>query len=66
MIAQSVNLSHPFDISVSDRLDLLAEELPEQVQLMSDCLSTAGSFSCCGTTGCFGTVDCIVSSGKSA
>ncbi|RYY74171.1 MAG: hypothetical protein EOO52_15015 [Gammaproteobacteria bacterium] len=55
---------HPFDmIDMKDELDLFAEELPEQVQLLSDCLSSASSVSCCGTAGCFGSVGSVVSCG---
>ena len=55
---------HPFDmVSFNDDLDLFAEELPEQVQLVSDCLSSASSVSCCGTAGSFGTVGSVVSCG---
>ena len=55
---------HPFDlVSFNDELDLFAEELPEQVQLLSDCLSSASSVSCCGTAGCFGSVGSVVSCG---
>jgi|GEM_PF-3283125 len=55
---------HPFDlVSFNDELDLFAEELPEQVQLLSDCLSSAGSLSCCGTAGSFSSVGSVVSCG---
>lgn len=55
---------HAFDIVAFDgELDLFAEELPEQVQLLSDCLSSASSVSCCGTAGSFGTVGSVVSCG---
>jgi hypothetical protein len=55
---------HPFDmIDMKDELDLFAEELPEQVQLLSDCLSSASSVSCCGTAGSFGSVGSVVSCG---
>jgi hypothetical protein len=60
-------LKHSFDITTNeDTLDLFAEELPEQVQLLSDCLSTARSLSCCGTTGCFSCLSSIVSCGDTA
>jgi hypothetical protein len=60
-------LKHSFDITNNeDTLDLFAEELPEQVQLLSDCLSTASSLSCCGTTGCFSCLSSIVSCGSDA
>jgi hypothetical protein len=42
-------------------IDLFAEELPEQIQLLSDCLSTASS-GVCGLS----TVGSVVSTGKSA
>ncbi len=42
-------------------VDLFAEELPEQIQLLSDCLSTASS-GICGLS----TVGSVVSTGKSA
>jgi len=60
-------LQHPFDIVVSnDTLALFAEELPEQVQLLSDCLSSASSLSCCGTAGSFSSVGSVISCGKAA
>jgi hypothetical protein len=51
-------LYHPFDLEINDEenLDLFAEELPEQVQLWSDCASTASCY-----TSCAGTVACIIS-----
>lgn len=58
-------LQHPFDIvAEDDALALFAEELPDQVQLLSDCLSSASSISCCGTAGCFSSVGSVVSTGK--
>lgn len=55
---------HLFDIvSLNDDFDLFAEELPEQVQLLSDCLSSASSASCCGTAASAGTMGSIVSTG---
>jgi len=60
----SVSLKHPFDIdSQDDALALFAEELPEQIQLVSDCLSSASSASCCTCTGSFGSVGSVVSCG---
>lgn len=57
-------LEHAFDIAnEEDSLDLFAEELPEQVQLVSDCLSSASSASCCTCTGSFGSVGSVVSCG---
>ncbi len=57
--------NHPFDIVADDqRLNLFAEELPEQVQLLSDCLSSASSASCCTCTGCFSSVGSVISCGK--
>ncbi|MDP5210791.1 hypothetical protein [Microbulbifer sp. 2205BS26-8] len=59
-------LNHAFDISnKEDALDLFAEELPEQVQLVSDCLSSASSASCCTCTGSFSSVGSVVSTGAS-
>jgi hypothetical protein len=53
-------LYHPFDLEIneSEALDLFAEELPEQLQLLSDCLSTASSL-----CGCFSSVGSVVSTG---
>lgn len=58
------SLVHPFDLESgqSDSLDLFAEELPEQRQLMapanwSDCASSASSFSCGG--GCIACIFCV-------
>jgi hypothetical protein len=55
------NLYHPFDLEIhdSEALDLFAEELPEQLQLLSDCLSSASSL-----CGCFSSVGSVVSSGE--
>jgi hypothetical protein len=55
------NLYHPFDLEINDTdaLDLFAEELPEQLQLLSDCLSSASSL-----CGCFSSVGSVISSGK--
>lgn len=55
--------THVFDIVEDNSLDLFAEELPEQVQLVSDCLSSASSASCCTCTGSFGSVGSVVSCG---
>lgn len=41
-------------------IDLFAEELPEQIQLLSDCLSTASS-GVCGLS----TVGSVISTGSS-
>ena len=64
------SVTHPFDVELgqSESLDLFAEELPEQVQLManvwSDCLSTASSFSCeGGCFACFSSVGSVISCG---
>jgi hypothetical protein len=60
-------LNHPFDITTSDdTLALFAEELPEQIQLLSDCLSSASSASCCTCTGCFSSVGSVISCGAQA
>ncbi len=57
-------LKHKFDIDeAEDTLDLFAEELLEQVQLLSDCLSSASSASCCTCTGSFGSGGSVVSCG---
>ena len=57
---------HPFDLEPSDDslLDLFAEELPEQVQLLSDCLSTGTTFSTKGCISSFSTIGSIISCGK--
>jgi predicted NAD/FAD-binding protein len=55
--------SHIFDIHADHDLDLFAEELPDQVQLVSDCASSASSASCCTCTGCFGSMGSIISCG---
>jgi hypothetical protein len=50
------------DVVSADDLDLFAEELPDQLQMWSDCLSSASSFSCAG--GCFasfGSVGSVIS-----
>ncbi|MPZ50659.1 MAG: thiocillin family RiPP [Dehalococcoidia bacterium] len=55
-------LVHPFDLEfeVGDTLDLFAEELPEQLSPLSDCLSSASSVSsiscCAGSFSCVGSV----------
>lgn len=54
-------MTHAFDMVSSFELDLFAEELPEQVQLLSDCLSSLA------TAGCgISTVGSVISCGKSA
>lgn len=55
---------HPFDLEPTDDspLDLFVEELPEQLQLASDCLSTGSSFSC--PAGSFSSVGSVISCGK--
>ncbi len=64
------SLMHPFDVEPgqNESLDLFAEELPEQLQLMpniwSDCLSTASSFSSIsGCIGSFSSAASVVSCG---
>lgn len=57
---------HPFDLDPIDEspLDLFVEELPEQVQLASDCLSTASTVSSAETClGSFFTLGSIISTG---
>lgn len=59
-------LTHRLDLEIedADSLDLFAEELPEQVQLLADCLSTASSFSTAGGCfACFSSVGSVVSCG---
>lgn len=59
-------LIHPFDLELSDNfaLDLFAEELPEQLNYVSDCASTASSLSTAGTCwGSFSTLGSIISCG---
>ena len=46
--------THFLDIVDNNEFDLFAEELPEQVQLWSDCFSTASS-AVCGLA-CMGSV----------
>jgi hypothetical protein len=59
------DLSHPFDLEINDdqTLDLFAEELPEQIQLVSDCASTLACASCCSTTASVSSVGSIISCG---
>ena len=53
--------AHSFDIVPGEfELDLFAEELPEQVQLLSDCLSSLGCY--CGVS----SIGSIISSGSTA
>ena len=47
-------------VDTQNDVDLFAEELPEQIQLLSDCLSTASS-GICGLS----TVGSVVSTGSS-
>jgi hypothetical protein len=56
---------HPFDVEIAatDTLVLMAEELPDQVQNLSDCLGTASSFSTNGCVGSFSSVGSIISCG---
>lgn len=50
-------MNHAFDIApTSFELDLFAEELPEQVQLLSDCLSSLGCY--CGVSSVGSVVSC--------
>ena len=64
------SLMHAFDVEISrdESLDLFAEELPEQVQLVanvwSDCLSSASSLSCAGGCfACFSSLGSVISCG---
>ena len=66
--ASSMNnsLVHAFDVEVSqhESLDLFAEELPEQVQLLQDCFSSGSSISSSsGCVGSFSTMGSIISCG---
>ncbi len=59
-------ISHPLDLEPTEdeSLDLFAEELPEQLQQLSDCLSSASSFSSSGgCLGSFSSVGCVISCG---
>ncbi len=59
-------LTHPLDVDSAEgeALDLFAEELPRQVQLLSDCLSSASSLSSSGgCVGCFSSAACVISCG---
>jgi hypothetical protein len=66
--ASSMNnsLVHAFDVEVSqnESLDLFAEELPEQVQLLQDCFSSGSSISSSGgCVGSFSTMSSVISCG---
>jgi hypothetical protein len=66
--ASSMNdsLMHAFDIEVTqnESLDLFAEELPEQLQLMQDCLSSGSSISSASScVGSFSSVGSVISCG---
>ena len=54
----------PFDFEEAGELDLFAEELPEQVNLIGACFSTSSSFSSSSGRWCLGsfsTVNCVIS-----
>lgn len=56
-------MTHDFDIDTEAfELDLFAEELPDQVQLLSDCLSSLFSVGGCGAS----SIGSIISTGSSA
>lgn len=56
-----IQQDNTLDLSTDKQdIDLFAEELPEQIQLLSDCLSTASS-GVCGLS----TVGSVISTGKS-
>jgi len=59
---------HPLDLEADSTpmLDLFVEELPEQVQLLSDCLSTGTTFSTKACLSSFSTIGSIISCGKRA
>lgn len=56
---------HEFDLDIDPgaELDLFAEEMPDQVQMLSDCLSSASSASCDTCAASFGSVGSVVSCG---
>jgi len=61
------SVRHPLDLEPGEytSLDLFVEELPEQVQFLSDCLSTGTTLSSSGTClGSFSTIGSIISCGK--
>jgi len=63
-VHMSGQIGHAFDLDlqVGGELDLFAEELPEQLQLMSDCASSASSASCVGSCwASFSTMGSIIS-----
>jgi hypothetical protein len=56
-----IQQDNTLDLSTDKQdIDLFAEELPEQIQLLSDCLSTASS-GVCGLS----TVGSVISTGSS-
>ena len=60
------SLVHAFDVEVSqnESLDLFAEELPEQIQLLQDCFSSGSSISSSGgCVGSFSTMSSVISCG---
>jgi len=66
--ANSMNssLMHAFDVEVSqnESLDLFAEELPEQLQLLQDCLSSGSSISSSSScVGSFSSIGSVISCG---
>lgn len=54
-------MNHHFDIVEEAGLDLFAEELPQQTQLLSDCASTVLCIVCGASS-----IGSIVSSGESS
>jgi len=60
------SLMHAFDVEVSqnESLDLFAEELPEQLQLLQDCLSSGSSISSSSScVGSFSSIGSVISCG---
>lgn len=59
---------HRFDMVINSAalVSLQVEELPENVQLLSDCLSTASSVSTASTAGCgcIATAGCVYTAGS--
>jgi hypothetical protein len=65
MVMKTTIQQHEFDLDVDSgtELDLFAEEMPDQVQMLSDCLSSASSASCDTCAASFGSVGSVISCG---
>ena len=60
------SLTHAFDVEASqnESLDLFAEELPEQLQLLQDCFSSGSSISSSSScVGSFSSIGSVISCG---